>query len=53
MQQLRDPKSGCEWDKKQNFQSLTIFTLEEAYEVADANRLRSYFLIFTFLQYFR
>ena len=38
MKQLRDPKSGCEWDKKQNFQSLTIFTLEEAYEVVDAIR---------------
>ena len=42
MQQLRDPKSGCEWDKKQNFQSLTIFTLEEAYEVVDAIEREDY-----------
>ena len=42
MKQLRDPKSGCEWDKKQNFQSLTIFTLEEAYEVVDAIEREEY-----------
>jgi len=42
MQQLRDPKSGCEWDKKQNFQSLSMFTLEEAYEVVDAIEREDY-----------
>ncbi len=36
MRRLRDPKSGCPWDLKQNFQSLTSHTLEEAYEVVDA-----------------
>ncbi|WOT06133.1 nucleoside triphosphate pyrophosphohydrolase [Shewanella youngdeokensis] len=35
MQRLRDPKSGCDWDKAQTFQSIVPFTLEEAYEVAD------------------
>ena len=42
MQQLRDPKSGCEWDKKQNFQTLSMFTLEEAYEVVDAIEREDY-----------
>lgn len=36
MQQLRDPESGCSWDKEQNFTSLIPYTLEEAYEVVDA-----------------
>ena len=36
MRRLRDPKSGCPWDLKQNFQSLTSHTIEEAYEVVDA-----------------
>lgn len=36
MRRLRDPQSGCPWDLKQNFQSLTSHTLEEAYEVVDA-----------------
>lgn len=36
MAQLRDPKTGCPWDIKQNFQSITSHTLEEAYEVVDA-----------------
>lgn len=36
IRQLRDPKSGCPWDRKQSLQSLIPFTLEEAYEVADA-----------------
>jgi len=36
MQQLRDPESGCSWDKKQDFTSLIPYTLEEAYEVVDA-----------------
>lgn len=34
--QLRDPKTGCSWDKKQTFKSLSKYTLEEAYEVIDA-----------------
>ena len=36
MEQLRDPKNGCSWDKKQDFSSLIPYTLEEAYEVVDA-----------------
>ena len=36
MAQLRDPKSGCPWDVKQDFASIAPYTIEEAYEVADA-----------------
>ncbi len=36
MQQLRNPETGCSWDKKQDFSSLIPYTLEEAYEVVDA-----------------
>lgn len=36
MRALRDKDSGCPWDLEQNFQSLIPYTLEEAYEVADA-----------------
>lgn len=36
MTQLRDPESGCPWDMKQDFLSITSHTLEEAYEVVDA-----------------
>jgi len=36
MAQLRDPETGCPWDVKQNFASITAHTLEEAYEVVDA-----------------
>lgn len=36
MEKLRDPDTGCPWDKKQNFASIVPHTLEEAYEVADA-----------------
>lgn len=35
MAQLRDPQSGCPWDVEQSFESLTTYTIEEAYEVAD------------------
>ena len=33
---LRDPQEGCPWDKEQNFASIAPYTIEEAYEVADA-----------------
>ena len=33
---LRDPDRGCSWDIEQNFKSIVPFTIEEAYEVADA-----------------
>lgn len=36
MARLRDPKSGCEWDVAQTFRSIAPYTIEEAYEVADA-----------------
>jgi len=36
MSQLRDPNTGCAWDLKQNFASIAPYTIEEAYEVADA-----------------
>ncbi len=36
MAQLRDPQSGCPWDREQTFSSIAPYTIEEAYEVADA-----------------
>lgn len=36
MEKLRDPKKGCEWDIAQDFKSIAPYTIEEAYEVADA-----------------
>ncbi|HEX7751436.1 MAG TPA: nucleoside triphosphate pyrophosphohydrolase [Novosphingobium sp.] len=36
MARLRDPVSGCEWDRAQNFATIAPYTIEEAYEVADA-----------------
>ena len=33
---LRDPEHGCPWDKEQDFKSIVKYTIEEAYEVADA-----------------
>ncbi len=36
MARLRDPETGCPWDARQDFASLVPYTLEEAYEVADA-----------------
>lgn len=36
MARLRDPNGGCPWDVKQNFDSIAPYTIEEAYEVADA-----------------
>jgi len=36
MARLRDPVRGCEWDSVQTFASIAPYTIEEAYEVADA-----------------
>jgi MazG family protein len=36
MARLRDPESGCPWDLAQDFATIAAYTLEEAYEVADA-----------------
>lgn len=36
MSRLRDPQGGCPWDLKQTYATIVPYTLEEAYEVADA-----------------
>ena len=36
MARLRDPQGGCPWDVQQDFASIAPYTIEEAYEVADA-----------------
>jgi ATP diphosphatase len=36
MAQLRTPVTGCPWDLEQNFETIAPYTIEEAYEVADA-----------------
>ena len=36
MRRLRDPQTGCPWDVAQNFNTIAPYTIEEAYEVADA-----------------
>jgi ATP diphosphatase len=36
MRRLRDPERGCEWDREQSFATIAPYTIEEAYEVADA-----------------
>lgn len=36
MARLRQPETGCPWDAKQTYRTIAPFTIEEAYEVADA-----------------
>src|SRR3984957_19125375 len=36
MRTLRDPQRGCPWDREQTFETIAPYTIEEAYEVADA-----------------
>ena len=36
MEQLRHPETGCPWDQNQTYESITPYTIEEAYEVEDA-----------------
>ena len=36
MRRLRDPETGCPWDIEQTFETIAPYTIEEAYEVADA-----------------
>ena len=36
MARLRDPERGCPWDREQDFSTIAPYTIEEAYEVADA-----------------
>ncbi len=38
MARLRDPKTGCEWDSVQTFETIAPYTIEEAYEVDEAIR---------------
>ena len=41
MKALRDPDSGCPWDIEQTFETIAPYTIEEAYEVADAINRRN------------
>lgn len=42
MARLRDPDNGCPWDVEQSFETIVPYTIEEAYEVADAVDRRDY-----------
>ncbi len=42
MRRLRDPQTGCPWDIEQTFDTIAPYTIEEAYEVADAIERRSW-----------
>ena len=42
MRRLRDPSTGCPWDIEQDFDSIAPYTIEEAYEVADAIERRDW-----------
>ncbi|WP_410016357.1 nucleoside triphosphate pyrophosphohydrolase [Sodalis sp. C49] len=42
MTRLRDPRTGCPWDKRQTFDTIVPYTLEETYEVLDAIARRDY-----------
>ena len=42
MRRLRDPETGCPWDIEQDFDSIAPYTIEEAYEVADAIERRDW-----------
>lgn len=42
MQRLRDPESGCPWDRAQTYKTIVPHTLEEAYEVADTIEREDY-----------
>jgi len=42
MAALRDPDRGCPWDKRQSFATIAPYTIEEAYEVADAIAQRDF-----------
>jgi ATP diphosphatase len=42
MAALRDPATGCPWDKTQTFDTIAPYTIEEAYEVADAIAARDF-----------
>jgi MazG family protein len=40
MRELRDPQNGCAWDRAQDFDTIAPYTIEEAYEVAEAISLK-------------
>ena len=42
MRDLRDPETGCPWDREQSFQTIAPYTIEEAYEVVDAIEREDY-----------
>lgn len=42
MAALRDPRTGCPWDREQSYATIAPYTIEEAYEVADAIARRDY-----------
>lgn len=42
MEALRHPQTGCPWDRMQDFSTIAPFTIEEAYEVADAIAARDF-----------
>lgn len=42
MRRLRDPEAGCPWDREQTFETIAPYTVEEAYEVADAIERRDH-----------
>ncbi len=42
MRRLRDPETGCPWDAEQTFDTIAPYTIEEAYEVADAIERRDW-----------
>jgi MazG family protein len=42
MARLRDPQRGCPWDLEQSFGTIAPYTIEEAYEVADAIEREDY-----------
>ena len=42
MAALRDPATGCPWDRTQSFETIAPYTIEEAYEVADAIAQRDF-----------
>ncbi len=42
MQRLRDPQTGCPWDIEQDFDTIAPYSIEEAYEVADAIERRDW-----------
>lgn len=42
MRRLRDPDTGCPWDIEQDFDTIAPYTIEEAYEVADAIQRRDW-----------